>query len=435
MDESAKPPWWQAVTEADSVRESGIEWRQPGEWTPADETSDGGTLSNEVTRALDAEIREGKLLVGTGPSITMRGMGIDIDAHWYLDPAAPEKLWCALGYFFDARLWIPVDPTPDALAEVLSSSHPKPESPTRALTGFARGFLGFRDEVLIPNVYDGQMVPFNGHDLDRYTTMMSYLEHSSWGSAHAEDPYRDDFEAVSPLEMGAYEQQHQLKAQLLGRVPSMTWRALHSRALLSFEIHARGLVFAAVRYRPTPKSHHVVVERLNAALDMNYPLDLPLDVLGALTCFDFLTEPDLAHLLDEPESGQHLATALHVYAALWHGDVRATLRLREFVAHPEPEVRRAVRRVAADYNYRFLFEEAALADPRAEDLEQLERFLIFGGEPDNYNAFGDHFAGQQPVMVDKEGREVEVYSDFIGDELAEEAIDETEAAEQKEERE
>lgn len=439
MNSPTTPQWWQSLTEDEAVTALGITWREPKDWEPPGEDSSAGTLNNEATRELDAQIRESALLVGTGPSVSMRGLGIEAVAAWYLDPSDPQRLWCALGDFYDPRLWIPVDPNPDALAEVLSASHPKPASPNTELTGFVRAFLGFRREVLLPNVYGGQLVPFNGHDLDRYTTLMRYLEHASWGSSHAEDPYQDDFEAVSPLELGAYEQRHRLKAQLLGCVPSMTWRTLHSRSLLSFEIHSRGLVFAAVRYRPTPKSHHAVVERVNTAFDMNYPLDLPLDVLGALTCFDFLTEPDLGHLLDEPESGKHLATALHVYAALWHGDLRKTLRLRDFVAHPEPEVRQAVLRVAADYNYRFLFEEAALADPESPDLPQLERFLIFGGDPDNYNAFGDDFAGQQPVMVDKDGRPVEVYTDFIGDsDLHEdeesEAADETEdaAAERKE---
>lgn len=415
MNSPTTPQWWQSLTEDASAQSLGITWRAPDEWEPPEEDSSAGTLNNQDTRRLDARIREGKLLVGTGPSVTMRGLGIDVDAHWYLDPDEPERLWCALGHFYDPRLWIPVEPNPDALSEVLSSSHPKPGLRNADLPGFVRGFLGFRQEVSLPNVYSGEMVPFNGLDLDRYTTMMRYLEQSSWASSWQQDPYQDDFEAMAPLVLGAYEREHRLKAQRLGWVPSMSWRTLHSRSILSFEIHARALVCAAVRYRPTPKSHHPVVERINSALNLGYPVDLPLDVVGALTCMDFQTADDLAHLLDEPESDQHLATAIQVFGALWHGDLRSTLRLREFAGHTEPSVRHAVLRVAADYNYRFLIEEVMLTTTDPESLEQLEEYLVVGTNPDNYNAFGDDFAGQQPVMIDKEGNPVEVLSDFIGD--------------------
>ncbi|ADD43975.1 hypothetical protein [Stackebrandtia nassauensis] len=415
MNNPEIPQWWKTLTSDDSAERLGVNWRDPADWEPPDESASGGTLRNPTTMELDASIREGKLLVGTGPSVNMRGMGLDVDVHWYLDPGQPDQLWCALGFFYDPRLWIPVEPEPAALAEVLSASHPKPALNTVTLTSFTRGFLGFRDEVMLPNVYDGQLVPFNGLDLDRYTTMISYLEHSSWASSHQEDPLHDDFEAVSPLAMSAFDRERNTKSQLLGRVPSMTWRTLHSRSHLSFEVHSRNVVCVGVRYRPSPVSHHAVVKRINEAFKMGYPLDLPLDVVGALTCFDFLTEDDLEHHLTEPESTGHLASAIRVHAALWHGNLRRSLRLREFAAHPEPSVRNAVLRVAADYNYRFLFEEAALVAASDEPAERLEHFLIVGGDPDNYNAFGDSFAGQQPIMVDKEGNPVNVHTDFIGD--------------------
>lgn len=415
MNSTELPQWWQTLTGDGGTDPLGITWRDRDDWESPDEDSSAGTLNNADTRRLDSRIRDGKLLVGTGPTVNMRGLGVGVDAGWFLDPDRPEQLWCALGDFYDPRLWIPVEPNREALSEALSSSHPKPRLRNADLTSFVRGFLGFRQDVVLPNVYSGDMVPFNGLDLDRYTTMMRYLEQSSWASSRQEDPYQDDFTALSPLELGGYERQHRLKSQRLGWVPSMSWRTLHSRSILSFEIHARALVCAAVRYRPTPKSHHTVVERINAELNLDYPLDLPLDVVGALTCLNFQSAAELEDNLTDPGSDEHLATAIQVFGALWHGDLRATLRLRQYATHPDSSVRHAVLRVAADYNYRFLFEEVALVTTDPESMEQLADYLIIGTDPDNYNAFGDHFDGQVPVMIDKEGNPVEVLTDYLGD--------------------
>lgn len=81
-----------------------------------------GTMRTGPDEALDARIREGKVLVGTGPEAMRRGIQIEVPVHWYLDPADPSRLWCALGSFYFAWLWVPVEPEPAALAEVLSQS-------------------------------------------------------------------------------------------------------------------------------------------------------------------------------------------------------------------------------------------------------------------------------------------------------------------------
>jgi hypothetical protein len=55
-----------------------------------------------------------------------------------------------------------------------------------------------------------------------------------------------------------FKRRNHTSAQMLGRIPSMTWRTVHSRSYVSFEIHQRDIVCAAVHYRPSPESHQKV---------------------------------------------------------------------------------------------------------------------------------------------------------------------------------
>jgi hypothetical protein len=219
----------------------------------------------------------------------------------------------------------------------------------------------------------------------------------------------DEIETVSPLAMSAFKRDNQTSAQMLGRIPSMTWRTLHSRSYLSFEVHQRDIVCAAVRYRPSPASHQKVVAQLREETGIDYPVDLPLDVIGSLCGFGFSRERDLVRNLDAPEQPGYLLGGIRVCAALWSGDLRSTMRLRDFADHADGEVRLTLARVAQWYGYRFLFEELSLAETDPELLGQFEYLQVTlgsdGGDP--YNAFDDYFSGS-PIMVDRQGNPVEV---------------------------
>ncbi|GLW66773.1 hypothetical protein Arub01_50170 [Actinomadura rubrobrunea] len=414
------PAWWAALT-GDPVGERlGIDWRAPDHWEPADELGDGdervhdasGTMSVEHLDDDDLRLREGKALVGTGPAAARRGTGYEVEAAWYLDPSEPDRLWCALGSFYPAWLWIPVEPTADGVAEALEGVFPRPALRRADLTSFARGFLGFRYEVLVPDVHEGTFVEINGPDLDRYFTLVQFVEPQSWGSAHLDDPLPDDAGLAAPLDMLAADRDSGRKRQRLGRVPSMTWRTLHSRSYLSFEIHTRDIVCAAVRYRPSPKPHQAVVRRLNEEHEESFPVDLPLDVVGALTGFDYCGEDDLVDP-DELDVDAHVAGALRIRAALWHGDLRRTLRLGEYADRPEPELRRRLVEIAGWYNHRWLLQELALTETDPDLLARIEERLD-RPEEDAFNAFGDYF-GDGPVMVDAAGNAVETWDDRDGE--------------------
>ncbi|MGA8112878.1 MAG: hypothetical protein WCA46_04350 [Actinocatenispora sp.] len=409
------PEWWPDLYTDPASAELGIDWSPADDWEaesddPADQWGGGIVVPGLVE--LDRERRAGMVCVGRGPGVARRGIGYDVTVYWYLDPQAPDTLWCALGAEYPSWLWFPVPPTVAGLREALSDVLDRPSLRRPDLPASVRGFLGYRRNVQVPHVYSGEFVEFNGADLARYFSGVDYVEPRSWGSVRVDDPLRDDVGAVSPLTMMALGRAD--SAQRLGMVPSMTWRTLHSRSYLSIEVHGQELVCASVRYRPSPASHRGVVARLNERTGRTWPEDLPLDVIGALTGYGFDRADDLAHNLEHPD---RIASMVWVLAALWQGDLRRTRRLREYATHPDPAVRRAVVRMASWYNYRFLLYDVALVETDPETLGRIDEVLTTGGNgPDTFNAFQEYFGNGAPVLVDFDGTAVPTWSDGDDDE-------------------
>lgn len=399
------PPDWLRATPG---RGLGVEWLDQAEWVPlVVEDYPARTMIFEHLVDADREIRTGKVLVARGPSITRRIAAFEVLVCWYVDPTAPDRLWCALGESYPGWLWFAVEPTEQAMTEALGGMFPKPGLGEAELIRKERGFAGYRSEVVLPNVYSGELVPFNGHDLDRYFTGVPFVEYNSWGSARTEDPLLDDIPATSPIAVLAASREGRHAQQLLGRVPSMSWRTVHSRSYLSFEIHTVELICVRLAYRPSPPSHRAVVRRCNEELGFNLPADVPLDVVGALTGFGFNGEQDIIENVTKPDNLGQLADGLRICAALWEGDLASTLRLREFARHPERNIRLAIVRIAHSYNLPFLLYDVALASEDDPELSAaVEDVIERGCTPEDLNVFEDHFDGM-PMFVDEEGNEHE----------------------------
>lgn len=406
----AAPDWWGSL--ADVGAELGIGWLDPDGWRSAGDLGEDWadqprTIKVAAHTERDAELRAGKVLVGTGPAVTARLVGAEHEVLWFCDRHG--GLWCALASYYPAWLWVEVKPTAEGVREVLSSTFPRRELGRVELTATARGFLGHAGSVRVPNVYSGEFVEINGHDLDRYLGLSAYPMHGAWGSVHVDDPLRTDVGFVKPLELMAATKGS--LTQRLGRVPSMTWRMMQSQAYLSIEMHARYLVCAAARYVPTPASHRATVARLNADFGSRYPEDLPLDVIGALTGFDWHTEESLARDLGEDAAAGDVAELVRVRYALRYGDLRQTLALREYARHPEPEVREALLYGAGWYGDQFMLYELLATEPDAAARARIQQVIEQGGfGPDTYNAFNDYFSGE-PVIVDRAGEPVAAWRD------------------------
>ena len=422
MTDFTIPDWWDGLT----GERLGVVWMDPADWEPAwQHVEESGAMSPVHLDADDDLLRKGKLLVGTGPETVRRWTRQRLAAAWYVDPDEPDVLWCAPGGFYPAWLWVPVEPTAAGVREALGVPFPAPPATRAELTGFTRGFLGLRHQVTVPYVAQGEDVPpweatadpdepvvADGPSLDRYAKIVKYLDPQPWGSARDEDPYTDEVPgggAVPRLmDLAPIRDGHRL--QRLGRVPSMTWRTVHSRSHLSIEIHTREVVCAAVRYRPTPPAHRAVVRRINEVHGGRYPEDLPLDVLGVLAGWNFAVEEDLVHALDDPDDAAAVGAGLRCLAALWHGDLRRCLELREWAAHPDPGVRANLTMIAHSYGHRFLLQELALNATDTDELAGLEELLDHAPEPDAFNAFRDDLGGA-PIMVDDDGEPVATWED------------------------
>jgi hypothetical protein len=361
------------------------------------------TIQTDKLVEADTALRSGKVLVATGPAIRKRFESWDNEVSWYVDPAEPDRLWCALAPYFPGWLWVPVAPEPAVIDEVLGGMFPKQRLSRIDFTRHERGFVGYIGSVRVPHVYSGAFVEFNGHDLDRYYTGVEFVEHGMWGSAHLDDPLTDDSDMVSPIVMLAASNEGRSGQQMLGRVPSMTWRTVHSRSYVSFEIHFRKWLCVRVSYRPAPASHHAVVAKCNELLQSSLPLDMPLDVVGALSGFWFGAEADLIKNVTEAAHPGQLAAGLEAMAALADGDLERMLLLREYAKHPDQQVRRTVLSLANWYHLAFLLYDVALAsDDDPEALEVAEALLDRGTDLDNTNVFADHFDAF-PMFVDEQG--------------------------------
>ncbi|WP_084957019.1 hypothetical protein [Thermoactinospora rubra] len=385
------PPNWLELLRADpGSRALGVQWLDADaiREEAAEEVSlFDGIMHSEATLAHIHEHRPHMVRVASGPRYASKG-GFEDEAAWFVDTREPARLLLAVSDRYPTFLWIPAEGTAEGMRKALGGLFPTP-APTRVtLPRTSRGFMGYADEISVPNVYSGEFVPIDGLELDRYYTMNVFTNVYSWGSWVTDDPYPDEF--VSPIALvGAAREFHRQRPG----VPSMTWRTAASGSYLSIEAHA-GLFFVAeARYRPNPNPS--VIEAINAEFGSTFPPDLPVDVAGALIGFDFrpleLWEQELAVEDDPPQ----ILGKLEIATALAYGDLDAVDRLRPYFLHDEPGFRAHALNYALRYNLDFLLEENLLDETDEYLAEQIHKLLDQGtgnAHPDLFEE-GVHWEG------------------------------------------
>ncbi|WP_433185962.1 hypothetical protein [Actinoallomurus sp. CA-150999] len=365
------PPGWLERLRADEGPVAlGVTWLDAAAISDEEDGVFDGIMHTEATAEYVREHRPHMVRVASGPQYA--GMnGLEGEAAWYVDMRRPERLLLAPSSSYPPFLWIPAGDTVDGMRGALGGLFPSPKPTRVTLPKTARGFMGYAGQIGVPNVYSGEFVPIDGLELDRYYTMNTFTELSSWGSAIIDDPYPDEF--VPPIQMMAAARD--FKKQSPG-VPAMTWRTAASGSYLSIEAHQGRLFVAEARYRPSPNPQ--VIEEMNAEFGSTFPTDLPVDVVGALIGFDFrpldLWERELAV---EEEPG-HILGKMEIAVALAHGDLDAVDRLRPYFRHDAPGVRAALMNFALAYNLDSLLEELVLTETEEEIAEQLHRILDEG---------------------------------------------------------
>ena len=158
----AEPPAWLSTLGSDGLGAAcGVRLLPTEEWSEPDlDRYPAHTIYNPALVGADRAVRTGKVLVATGPSTPVRDGSYTQDVQWHVDPAAPDRLWCALSSSYPGWLWVPVEPSAEALAEVLRGMFPRPALRRVDFTRHERGHLGLCTAVKLPHVYSGDFVEF-----------------------------------------------------------------------------------------------------------------------------------------------------------------------------------------------------------------------------------------------------------------------------------
>ncbi|TNE87995.1 MAG: hypothetical protein EP330_17055 [Deltaproteobacteria bacterium] len=271
------------------------------------ETLPMGTLWPGETWMRSVERAQGKRLVARGP-VFHAGTELEAEGAWFVDAEQPSTLWFAATAEISPLLWIPVEPTVDALRAAIASVRPAAEEAARTER---RAWAGYTDEVLVPNVYSGELTHSTVDQLTNYWLF---------------NPFRGG------TSMGAY-----------------------TRCTASFaglEMHFGEAWVWTLSYVPAP--HAAAVQAVNDALGhCAYPLDMPVDLVACLLGFHYLEADELrevfARAADAGEEDTQFGPLLTLLAAVIYGTPALDAELATYAAHPVPLVRRSAAIAAHTY--------------------------------------------------------------------------------------
>lgn len=379
----ALAPWMSALRRDRELDELGVEWlgEAPGEYIGRTlkigyERGPLGTMHTQATLAYSRELLETRRVVAHGPGSRTRE-GVGERSLLLVDTERPQEgLWLALSESYPPFLWIPIAPKPSELRRVLGEYFPRPPRSRLEMPRQARGFLGYRSQLLVPSPYTGGMEPATIVELDRHFALNPFVESASWGSAFEDDPWPDEIPEQPGLTHKIAEHQRVVAEQAPGQVWSLTRRTRHSRSYLTLEVHHGELFVAQVRYRSSPFVS--VIEAMNAHFGCDYPTDMPVDAVAALLGFPFDGARDLEIELPTATDPEQVAGLLLVLSALRHGDLGALALYRRYVDHPAPVVRSTLADIAVAHNLEVLLEEMSVREPDAQLRAEIESLLDEG---------------------------------------------------------
>jgi hypothetical protein len=241
------------------------------------------------------------------------------------DPAFPDQLFVAPSRYHPPALWIAAEANRESLLAALAPYFLGKAVPDEALLdGQVRLFLGTPGALEV-----------DGAALAQRFALSAFCESLQWGSSCSHDPYGG---AGFDMTLDAFKAlQREALRQVPGRVPSTSFRTLHSKSVVRIEEHGDFFV-AEVRYRRL--SPNARLAAVNHACGTSFPLDLPVDAAAALVG---LPAADSARLLAAVAPGEK-AFALHA-AGVVGGEGLADA-LERYAADPEVGVRRQVATVA-----------------------------------------------------------------------------------------
>jgi tetratricopeptide (TPR) repeat protein len=328
-----------------------------------------GILWNDGLWALCGEIVRQQRLVARGPAIEDR-RGMPHLLHWYVDVAG-EQLWLGLGADAPPAFRVPAGRTIGSIVETMAPYHPRSWLPSAAFPVTRRAFAGGLDGVSLPS--GDAATP---HALARHWAVSPFVDLHAWGSAHGDDPWPERIPAQPDLGAKLARYQNQVLRQQEGGRCRTTRRTLFSGSLVSLELHDDLYVWE-IRHRSA--AHTRTLARLNDAAGVTLPLDLPIDVAGALYGFGWEGVSCL--------EGRGLE-ALDALAAVRSDGLDGPRWFAAQIPSADSPTLEAIGRIAARYNWEFLLEDLLLHAPA--DARSALRDLLDGGIPaPAYDARGE----------------------------------------------
>ena len=292
----------------------------------AEDTWTMGTIwSPALWAACRAAVARLEQLAETPPRRTSDFTGIEIASVLFVDTADPTTLLYAPNPEMPAALFVPIPADVASVRTVLAEY-----SAGRERSVKLRAWMGFGSQLLIPNVYSGELGAVDDHELDR-------------------------FYCFSPV------------ATTLSR------RTYFSDSKFSYEQHGEDLFIWDLAYPPCTTSPPAIAN-FKRITGYDFPPDMPVDLAAAVEGFEFSSAAELeARISSEPEN---TAPILTVISAIGWRSLTTPANLRKYVDR-DPGVQANLVNAAFRYGW-----ERLIAD-----------ILRAAGDPDLQTQIADALAG------------------------------------------
>lgn len=306
----------------EDAREGGDELRE----RYAEDTWSMGTLwSQELWSACAEAVATLELLALCPARHLGEWAGVPVNPALYADAARPGTLWYAPNPEMPAALFVPVRADAASVRAVLDEyAGERPRVPIRAWMGFGSG-------LRIPDVYSGELVEVDDHELER-------------------------FFVFSPV------------------ASSLSRRTYFSGSRFAWEVHAEDLYVWDLEYPPCATSEPVLTRFKEITGYADLPLDMPVDLVSAIHGFEFATSASLVARIARESDPRTIAAIFSVLAAIGWRELATAELLRRHL-RDDLQLARRIASLAITYRWERLAWELGLAAGDAEFRAKLGEVL------------------------------------------------------------
>jgi hypothetical protein len=206
---------------------------------------------------------ERSIPLALGPARHQRLSRAEAHTALFFDPARPEHVSLSLSAAMSPLTWAEAPATAAGLRGLFARCFVAEAQPRARLPGRLRALVNFGD-VTREDLEEGIA---GGHAM---------IDDTSWYSTHDDDPW----EGVGDL--GALQLTVRLRdarREHPARIPSVSYRTLFTRSVVTIEQHPFGLWVVDIRYAPSPDA--AAVRWVNEMFHARFPEDVPVDLVGS----------------------------------------------------------------------------------------------------------------------------------------------------------